>query len=527
MVNLIKKGNRGVALILALLVIVTLLILSGIMLGKAVTEYNLIRRNKLLSEAFYLAEGAVEKSAQQLAYKIANYLPTPDTLSEGLDISTDFQVSYGWEALSAEKAITDPYGITNFVRSFKLSGIATHKQYPDISVTINQIISLEKTYTFQHAVFYTDDLEMLPGANMTLSGRIHSNKDIYIAVDGSGNTLTVDTNYLYSAGNIYNKRKDSTKDMLGKVKIKIKDTSNYDYMKRPGEIEPLDSERSDWTDESQARWAGTVKSSVHGIPSLETPVVASIQPDGYYAENAGLKIVNGTAYDSGGNSVTLPPGTITESTIYNQREQKWVTVTNIDMINLNASGFFPANGLLYVTRTDATASQPNGIRIKNGSQLKGPLTVVSNAPVYIQGSYNNNIKKPAAIICDSLNILSNSWDDAHSQDPNLNNKIASFTEVNTAFISGVDTTTPGNYNGGLENYPRLHENWTGKTLKIRGAFVELWDSQIAQGSWHYGSPYYTAPIRDWNYDTDFNDSSKLPPFTPFAVKTRKVAWWKE
>ena len=86
--------------------------------------------------------------------------------------------------------------------------------------------------------------------------------------------------------------------------------------------------------------------------------------------------------------------------------------------------------------------------------------------------------------------------------------------------------TPGQYNGGLENYPRLHEKWTGVTLSIKGSFVSLWNSQIATGNWVYGNPQYTAPNRLWDYDTDFS-SGNLPPFTPWAVLINRGAWWKE
>ncbi|MEW6008654.1 MAG: hypothetical protein AB1629_03365 [Candidatus Omnitrophota bacterium] len=514
-------NRKGIVLITSYLVIVIVAILAAVLIQRSLSEFNLARRNKIISEGTYLAEAAIEQAAFDLSFRVANHQPAPDTFTDVVNISTDFNVNYSWTALDSEHTTFNPLGIATFIRHYRLTGTAVDVNY-SIPITVNQIISLKKTYTFQHAVFYNDDLEMLPGPNMTLSGKVHGNKDIYI---GTHNTFTIDSDYLYSAGSIYNQRKDSSLDMLGNVRIRKKDTGSYFSMKEPSDPEPLDCDRSDWTDESQNRWNGTVKSSVHGITALAVPAVGSIEPTGYYASNADLKIVDSLAYNKAGNPVILPPGTITTSSFYNQREAKLIEATNIDMTILNTSGFFPANGLLYITRSDASPGTPNGIRLNSATELQGPLTIVSNDPVYVKGDYNNINKKPAAIISDSLNILSNNWQDANSNLP-LANRIASSTTVNAAFIAGIDTTTPGSYNGGLENYPRFLENWTGKTLRIRGSFVELWNSLISQGAWVYGAPQYTAPTRDWNYDTDFNDSSKLPPFTPFAVETERVAWWK-
>ncbi len=514
-------NRKGIVLITAYLVIVVVAILAAVLIQRSLSEFNLARRNKIIAEGTYLAEAAIEQAAFNLSSRIANHQSAPDTFTDVVNISADFNVNYVWTALDSEHTTLNPLGIATFIRHYRITGTAVDVNYA-IPVSVNQMVALKKTYTFQHAVFYNDDLEMLPGPNMTLSGKIHSNEDIYI---GTHNTFTIDSDYLYSAGSIYNQRKDSSQVMAGTVRIKNKDTGTYFAMTEPGDPEPLDCDRSDWTDESQDRWGGTVKSSVHGITALAVPTVGSIEPTGYYAQNADLKIVNSIVYNKAGNPVILPVGTITTSSFYNQREAKWIDVTNIDMALLNTSGFFPANGLVYVTRSDASPTSPNGVRLNNATELYGPLTVVSNDPVYVKGDYNNTNKKPAAVISDSLDILSNSWLDANSNLP-LANRIASTTTVNAAFIAGIDTTTPGNYNGGLENYPRFLENWTGKTLRIRGSFVELWNSLIGQGAWVYGAPQYTAPNRDWNYDTDFNNSSNLPPFTPFAVEIERVAWWK-
>ena len=147
---------------------------------------------------------------------------------------------------------------------------------------------------------------------------------------------------------------------------------------------------------------------------------------------------------------------------------------------------------------------------------------MTNQAIYIQGDFNTIDKKPAAFLADSLNVLSNDWNDADST-LTLGSRLAASTTINAAFLSGTDTTggvegaagqDSGQYNGGLENYPRFHEDWSGRTLRYRGSFVSLNEPRHVNGPWVYGDPYYEAPNRDWDYDTDFDDAANLPPLTP-------------
>jgi hypothetical protein len=528
---MISIKKKGVALITCYLIILILSILGTAFLARSVNDKRVAERKKASIQAFYLAEGALEDAIYQFTNALANFQSPP--VSGNIP---EMSASYTNSAQGGPYILVETGSIPVLCQDYLITATATHPEYTTITSTANQFFRRKLTSAFNYAVFYADDLELIPGPNMTLSGRVHSNSDIYIA---AVNTLTIDAEYLYSAGNIYNKRKDDGSREGGDVRIRVKDSAPAAYANMEVGGVYLDSDNANWTVDSQTRWNETVKSSVHGVTPLAIPAIGSIQPDGYYADNADLKITKKAAgtweiYSGGGqiDILDLPANTIKEETFRDNREGKDVTVTEIDMSILNTSGYFPANSLLYVTREDATVAQPNGVRLINGESIQNGLTVASNNPIYLQGDYNKDdpgngfIKKPAALICDAINILSNSWNDANS-DQNVNNRVASNTEINTAVISGIVPTPTGggNYSGGLENYPRLHERWTGKTLAIRGSFVELWESQIAQGQWQYGNPQYTAPIRDWDYDTDFNDVSKLPPFSVYAVSVERLAWW--
>lgn len=209
--------------------------------------------------------------------------------------------------------------------------------------------------------------------------------------------------------------------------------------------------------------------------------------------------------------------------MYDAREGKTVTVTEIDMGLLNKSGQFPANGLIYACRTDASASQPNGIRLSNGSEIMAPLSVVSEDPVYIKGDFNTVDKKGVAVMSDAVNLLSNAWND--TKGPGDAAPGAAETHYNVAMVTGIVPTPDGGgtYSGGFEILPRFHENWRGVPAVIRGAFVNIFESEIGTSSWG-SSRVYSPPIRDWRFDPDLLKQGNMPPFSPNAVYFRRVLW---
>jgi len=225
-----------------------------------------------------------------------------------------------------------------------------------------------------------------------------------------------------------------------------------------------------------------------------------------------------------------------------------ITVTNINVGNLSRSGLAPASGLIYATRFDAVAGNgstkvPNGIRIQNASVLpkeaivndalsgttctKNPalkcitptnFNLTTNDPLYVQGTFNTKTSGgsnwiPASLTSDAITVLSNNWRDADNQTGN--NNFATFTEINAVIVSGIVASKGSNYSGGLENFFRLLENWSGSnpscrtaspggkkcTLQFKGTIIQQWTSRFATGRW--GSGYYSVPeLRDWGYDLD-------------------------
>lgn len=204
------------------------------------------------------------------------------------------------------------------------------------------------------------------------------------------------------------------------------------------------------------------------------------------------------------------------------------------------------NGSLLPDRKEVTSTAPEGV------------TVATNAPIYIVGNYNSpglnsgtrggtavgtetaatigdpkDGEVPAAIVADAINILSNAWWSGGKPTGDANStaakesRVASSTEICAAFLSGnVPTSGSGNndanYSGGVENFPRLHENWTAsgnRTLRYRGSMVALFNSEIATGQWTSAS--YGAPTREWGFNKMYAEG-RQPPGTPKIRTYRRL-----
>jgi hypothetical protein len=218
------------------------------------------------------------------------------------------------------------------------------------------------------------------------------------------------------------------------------------------------------------------------------------------------------------------------------------------VMNSAVNGGTPPQPSNYGVRVFDSAVLPFPAGFTNSADPTG-VTVVTDQAAYVEGSYNingpsgNPTWNPAAIIGDTLNVLSDNWESTGSNDAKsllpLNNRRAANTEINAAFIAGVDTTVVGNYNGGFENYPRFQEDWSGTTLTYLGSLVSLGTPNYANGPWcgtggscdistgtctggtsganNGQCNTYNPPARNWDYDGKFETAADLPPLNPQIV----------
>jgi hypothetical protein len=533
------KNEEGFTLLifLSLLVMLTMIGIAAVM--TSTTDVDIAGNDLKSISALYAAEAGVEKAVSEIRISYTTTALPPNPLPSGTLYLGNLTATYSTvdNGAATQKQLTQGAyrGLYALVKSFTVTADATDLG-SGATTRIVQEVEDALIPLFQFAVFYESDLEIYPGPNMTLGGRVHSNRDMYL---GTHATLSIDS-YTTAAGNLYYGRKPGSGQDLGtQGNINIKDRNGVYQNMKNGDGTYLDSKDPEWVSESLTRWGGEVEDHSHGITELDLPVVTSGDPinlikrgtdnPSSFEYDAGLKIVDGAAWfrtssDTWTDVTASLTGdsTLTTKSFYNAREGKTVTCYDINIGKLNNSAYFPSNGIIYASRAKVTGTE-QAIRLVNGATLKTALTVAAENPLYTQGDYNSVNKKPAALFTDALTILSNSWNDSKSSQ-SLSNRVASNTTVNAAFMTGNTNSQGNHYSGGLENLPRFLEGWTDKTFTYKGSMVDLWFSEQATGIWQYGSPVYEAPDRAWSFDMDFLDPTKLPPGTPMVNTVLKVSW---
>ena len=206
------------------------------------------------------------------------------------------------------------------------------------------------------------------------------------------------------------------------------------------------------------------------------------------------------------------------------------------LMTANLSSVYIMNSIYVVDRRTLPGTSLGAVRVFNGLQIPtNGLTVATGRPLYVQGHYNQTdpanlatantaTTRPASLVADAISILSEAWSDANSANP-VSSRIAASTTVNAAFLTGVVETTAGQYSGGMENFPRFLETWgLANIFTYNGSMVKMFPSLYATSAWNNNNNIYAPPRRDWAYDSNFDDPTKLPPKTPSLLKVIRGKW---
>jgi len=527
-------NEKGMVLVVGVLLVALLAILGTTAYLNSTTDLKISGNYKASEEVLYAAEAGAEYGVNRLraALKVLNGSTAsvvPPTMSGFTFDTSGFLATNG---TVTEKTVAGTYaGLTGYCQNYTITSTA-RKNNTNSSATVVYVVESQLIPLFQFGIFYEEDLEMLPGANMTFSGgRIHSNSDMYMY---SSATLTINTN-VTAAGDIYHGRKDSTV---------TPGTNNVMIANSSGTLVGLnfDGSSSTWKEDATSTWGGKVKTEDHGVKSLNMPLSSSSDPinilgttdSSSLSAQSGLRIVNGTAYNKNGNVIDLTAGgtytnpiTVTPSDFTDQRESKTMSTVEVDISVLASNPVAMAalndpptgcdSGILYVSSDNITNP---AVRLVNGSTLpSGGLSVATDNPLYIKGDYNT-ANAPAAVFSDALTVLSSSWSDSNSAS-GISSRVASATTVNAAVVTGNVATSGSNYSGGVENLIRFLENWSGKTFTYGGSLACLWQSQQATARWPGTGSVYNAPTRNWSYNIDL---SNLPPGTPRVRNLQRITW---
>lgn len=255
----------------------------------------------------------------------------------------------------------------------------------------------------------------------------------------------------------------------------------------------------------------------------------------------------------------------------------FVKVTDIDIAKIvaNLSSFTDWTGVLYVSdsnagtyksdRTVKTAGTAVNVtisgvtqsttrrafRLINGYALPtSGLTIVSDNPIYIQGNYNTSAsasatppsnsgtytdpdngsytRKPAAIIADAITVLSPGWNDSNSTASSSTGRAATASvTINAALVSGNVPSDTVAYSGGGENFIRLLEDWSGRTLCYYGSMIQMFQSNQAIGRWNSGANLYKAPdTTKWYHDYSIFSDGNPPGNLQIAAYLQQQRWYQ-
>ncbi|MCZ6915844.1 MAG: hypothetical protein O7I93_03620 [Gemmatimonadetes bacterium] len=560
----IARHEDGFALMgtLFVMLLISTLVVAGFA-GAAATfrTADLDYRN---SQVFYAAEGGAEAILAQLHGALLDGVLenaelaaiTPPTL-EGFVFDSFSVERVG--GIVPERITDGSYaGLYSMTQRVEIYSSARDAIYNSSAIMVSA--KAQSIPIFQFGVFFEKDLEILNGPPMTFAGWVHSNGNIYLS---SNNAWYQDI--ITTPNNVYHDKKYAHDVKNG---VYIADGSgldvqlNFDSRSHP----TADAFRA----ESDAQFDNRLKTNAYEVDSLKLPLpdgmdpIALLQPRlagdtpeeqrTKFAWNADWYIeipLNEFDEDNtdelcdrmnhtrdGGGSIPSTSDcedifSLTWEAFWDGREQRYVDVLEIDMKKLMDGGWSGTTEVLYITFTGTPANDADlsgdgfypAVRLVEGKQLYNPFTFATDHPLYVLGDYNAagiGNWQPAGLIGDAITILSKGWDDSDHEDPVVLLEDANNTDMYAAILAGHSATpcdhevvgcAGGSYGGGLENFPRFLERWTGRTWMYRGSLVSMHTSTVATGSWGCCS-YYVPPQRDWEFDTRFEQPENLPPGTP-------------
>ena len=431
-------------------------------------------------------------------------------------------------------------GLKGYASTYTIASHARDTASPqDVTAGVVQQLELASIPIFQFAMYSSGEMEISCGQAFTVAGRVHSNGKLFVEPDSSltfKSSVTAVIDVLFARDPL-----DTRGTPSGTV---VYAATNQPVSPVPALTLPI----------------GTTNTP-EAIREIIEPPLAGEDPNSpigrlrYYnlcdmvltVSNTGITATSGhfnnfgtviptnelATFVSTANSFkdwregkTVQPidiniGALTAWSLTNSTLRPRLSGSNLTSVYVVDSRTLPGTSLGAVRVTNGVALPPNG------------LTVATGRPLYVWGDYNTDgatkgttntsTTRPASLVADAITILSDGWHDNYGT--SLHDALA--TTVNAAFLTGVVETTQGQYSGGMENFPRFLETWTGIKFTYNGSMVKMFPSLYATNVWEgigYHTHYYDPPVRNWAYDTEFDTKNGLPPYTPSFLTVERHKW---
>lgn len=435
-------------------------------------------------------------------------------------------------------------GLLGFASQYRVISNArqTNGRYA-VTNGVSQDLQLASIPVFQFAIFYNSLLEFSTAAPLTIGGRVHANSNIFV---GSTQPLLFTTN-VSTTRTISNPAwaGQGADGWSGSVTYQGLVTTNASSLTLP-----IGTNNS----------ASAVREVIN-MPPVGEAMSSPLGQQRFYNKSELLILVSNTTvtvqvkapFDASPTTISWANANYfmtTNLTFTDQREGKTIRTTELDIgrfrtwaatntqVIAKLGAGTPPNLLYVADNRSTTASQLTAVRVKNGQTLPSRgLTVSTPNPMYVLGHYNctnaahlgtsnTSSTLPSSLVADAFTVLSPSWSDAASGGT-FSSRVASPTTVNAAVLAGVVYSTgsaQAQFSGGVHNYPRLLEAWSGRTLTINGSLVNLFNSVKASTQFQWPGAYYNAPTRQFYFDNNFTDPTKIPPGTPQLRVLIRARW---
>ena len=195
-----SRRQSGYALIIIMLFLSVSLIVFGSMMYWVSAGSKITQRNNIYNSSQAAAESATEVAMASMMrdfiFQALNSSSSYASLPQAIDQSgwpVQYQlsntVSIGistWTNLDSQFA-----GLFGKVQTCTITCAATPTNAAAaVPATVQQIIYFANIPLFQYAIFYNMNLEVCPGAAMTINGHVHSNQNLWTTGNSSSQLLT-------------------------------------------------------------------------------------------------------------------------------------------------------------------------------------------------------------------------------------------------------------------------------------------------------------------------------------------------
>ncbi|MGA3283853.1 MAG: hypothetical protein ABSD57_05270 [Verrucomicrobiota bacterium] len=562
-----KRNQTGSALMLTMIMSAIALALLAAAMSWSVGSTRLTYRSIQYNRSVAAAEAATEKVVSQINHdylsggeklvinNLNTYQNTVPTSSNSTYWSTwvfddgsghTGQTYVQCTAASNYIVLDSTYaGLKGFVSTYTIVSHARDTASPqDVTAGVLQELQLTSIPIYQHTMYSSGEMEISCGKPFDITGRVHSNGELYVEPDA--NSLTFESSVTAVISILFHRDPLDTRGTPPGTPAGSVVYVHLDQKKSPVPALTLP--------------IGTTNTpeAIREIIEPPPPGEDANSPIGrlrfYNLCDMVLTVSNTSVSATSGNfngfSTPIPTNELatfvsTASSFWDAREGKTVLPIDINIGALTAwsltnSSLRPAllgSNLtsIYVVDRRTLGTNLNAVRVFNGLQLPpSGLTVATGRPLYVWKDYNQlnsanllstntSTTRPASLVADAITILSDAWQDGNSGSMHG----AAATTVNAAILTGAVETTAGQYSGGMENFPRFLESWTLVEFWYNGSMIKMFPSLYATNVWNginYTKHYYDPPTRKWAYDANFDDPLKLPPRTPSLLVVNRGKW---